>query len=204
MSTSALFGDEQRQTSPLQLVVEGSQGPYTVLHVGGDVDLYTAARLGAALVLLAGAGKHVDSGGTKVLAVRLSPAGEVEAWARVRTPVRAGDVIQNGAATGRLRRLRRSPRGAQDPGRPSPVGEKAGAVGAALLAAQRTGCAGGPFVGPPAPFIGPRPACSRGSPRWGCRGLWAGHNPCLPRNRVPGKGSRCCPPSRRGSLPCRP
>lgn len=80
MSTSAFFGDEQRQTSPLQLVVEGSQGPYTVLHVGGDVDLYTAARLGAALVLLAGAGKHVDIGGTKVLAVRLSPAGEVEAW----------------------------------------------------------------------------------------------------------------------------
>jgi glucokinase len=35
----------------------------------------------------------VDIGGTKVLAVRLSPSGEVEAWGKLRTPVSAGDVI---------------------------------------------------------------------------------------------------------------
>ena len=35
----------------------------------------------------------VDIGGTKVLAVRLSATGEVEAWSKLRTPVGAGDVI---------------------------------------------------------------------------------------------------------------
>jgi glucokinase len=35
----------------------------------------------------------VDIGGTKVLAVRLGPTGEVEAWRKLRTPVSAGDVI---------------------------------------------------------------------------------------------------------------
>lgn len=35
----------------------------------------------------------VDIGGTKVLAVRLSPAGEVEAWGKLRTPFGAGDVL---------------------------------------------------------------------------------------------------------------
>lgn len=70
MSTAALFGDERRQASPLELVVEGPRGPYTVLRVGGEVDLYTAPRLGAALRSLAGAGKHrvvVDCGGVEFL-----------------------------------------------------------------------------------------------------------------------------------------
>lgn len=36
----------------------------------------------------------VDIGGTKVLAVRLGPAGEVEAWKKLATPRDAGDVIE--------------------------------------------------------------------------------------------------------------
>jgi glucokinase len=36
----------------------------------------------------------VDIGGTKVLAVRLSPSGEVQAWRKLRTPLGAGDVIE--------------------------------------------------------------------------------------------------------------
>lgn len=36
----------------------------------------------------------VDIGGTKVLAVRLGPTGEVEAWTKRRTPVSADDVIE--------------------------------------------------------------------------------------------------------------
>jgi glucokinase len=36
----------------------------------------------------------VDIGGTKVLAVRLSPTGEVVAWDKLRTPVGASDVIE--------------------------------------------------------------------------------------------------------------
>lgn len=36
----------------------------------------------------------VDIGGTKVLAVRLNAAGEVEAWSKLRTPVGADDVIE--------------------------------------------------------------------------------------------------------------
>ena len=54
-------------------------------------DLRQARTIG---VLDIGPAIGVDIGGTKVLAVRLSSAGEVEAWAKLRTPVRAGDVIE--------------------------------------------------------------------------------------------------------------
>jgi len=64
----------------------------------------------------------VDIGGTKVLAVRLSPTGEVEAWSKLRTPAGAGDVIETvlfgvaQVAEGATQRLAELPLGVGFPG----------------------------------------------------------------------------------------
>lgn len=70
MGTAELFGGERSETSPLRLVTEEVQPPYTVLHVKVEVDLYTAPRLGAMLPSLVRDGKYhviVDFEGVEVL-----------------------------------------------------------------------------------------------------------------------------------------
>ena len=83
------------------------------------------ARLAAAPTIGAlstGPAIGVDIGGTKVLAVRLGPGGEVEDWCKYRTPVSAGDVIDTvlagvtKAAEGAGERLGMLPLGVGFPG----------------------------------------------------------------------------------------
>lgn len=58
MKTAELTGVAPLELAPLDLVTDAARAPYTVVHVSGEIDLYTAPQLRETLVGLVRKGSY--------------------------------------------------------------------------------------------------------------------------------------------------